>query len=89
MGSVKNISGEDLEVLCLRRTVADGETVEDVPGELLDPAKQLWAESHWLVNGQPQPPQPADATADPGPEVPDLSDGTPPPQDPTNTDVTE
>lgn len=66
MGTVQNISGEDLEVTLLRQVVKAGETV-DVDDAQLDPATRLWAHSHWLVNGQPQI-DVAPAVAEPTPE---------------------
>ncbi len=87
MGSVTNISTEDLEVRCLRRTIKAGETVEDVAEELIDSAKQLWAHALWLINGKPQE-VPVAIVGEAGPELVDLPAGSVvPPLDPTK--VTE
>lgn len=50
VGTLKNISGEDLDVASLRRTVAAGETVE-VVDELLTSPDLVWPSSTWEVNG--------------------------------------
>lgn len=59
MGTVQNISPEDLEVPLLRRIVNAGETV-DADDALLDPSVYSWAHERWLVNGAPQAAQPSE-----------------------------
>jgi hypothetical protein len=68
MGTVQNVSGEDYGwVPLLGRGVNHGETV-DVNDGLLDPAKNLWPEGIWLVNGQPHKPvESADPVTEPEP----------------------
>lgn len=50
MGTLKNISGEPLDVPPLRRTVQDGEEVE-VPDSILTNADLVWPAGLWEVNG--------------------------------------
>lgn len=60
MGSLTYIGPDaEVEVRVLRRIVAQNETVDDVDDALLDvnAGGLSWAPGHWLVNGEPQPPQ--------------------------------
>lgn len=67
MGTLKNISPENLDVTVLRRSVAAGEEIE-VDDALLTDDALVWPAATWLVNGAPHE---NDKPAEPAPAEPE------------------